>query len=264
LLKNEAPKEGTMHTLRFFGILLASLVSAQTINYFADVLPGKDGQWFIECRFDGVKLKWWRYLLLMPCQKCKTKLPVRNVIVVILIPILFLYALYYSQFFSTQNLVFGFTFFLFTYLGLVFVIDFEHRLVLHVTSAFGLLLCGWIGATLYGFWSMFFGAFAGFAIMFLLYQLGILFIKQVNKKREEPVTEVALGFGDVTLSTVLGALAGWPSIVGVLLIGVLLGGVLSGLYLVVASIRKKHQAFTALPYAPFLIIAALGVFLMAG
>ena len=253
-----------MYTIRFFGILFASLISAQIINYLADVLPNKDGQWHVECHFDGIKLKWWRYLLLMPCHKCKTRLPVRNVIVVIIMPILFLYAMYYTKFFSTDNLHFAFTFLLFTYLGLVFVIDFEHRLVLHVTSAFGLLLCGLIGTSLYGFIPMLFGLLAGFGIMFLLYQLGFLFIKQINKNREEPVTEVALGFGDVTLSTVLGALAGWPSIIGVLLIGVILGGVLSGLYLVIASLRQKHQAFTALPYAPFLIIAALGVFLLAG
>jgi leader peptidase (prepilin peptidase)/N-methyltransferase len=190
-----------------------------------------------------------------------TRLPARNIIVAIIMPILYLYSLYYSNFFSTNNLAFGFTFFLFTYLGVVFVIDVEHRLVLHVTSAFGLFLCGWIGATQYGFESTFFGALAGFLIMFLLYLLGILFIKRINKTREEPVTEVALGFGDVTVSKVLGALAGWPSIIGVLLIGILLGGLLSGLYLAVASIRKKHQAFTALPYAPFLIIATLIVFL---
>lgn len=253
-----------MHTLRFFGILFSSLISAQIINYLADVLPGKSGQWHVECDFDHVKRKFWRYLLLLPCHKCKTKMSTRHYVVVIVIPLLFLYSQYFTIFFLPNNLVYGFTFFLFTYLGLVFVIDFEHRLVLHITSAFGLLLCGWIGTTLYGFSPMFFGALAGFGIMYVLYQLGFLFIRQINKNRENKVTEVALGFGDVTLSTVLGALAGWPSIIGVLLIGVLLGGVLSGLYLVVTSIRKKHEAFTALPYAPFLIIAALGVFLFIG
>jgi len=252
------------NTLRFFGILFSSLISAQLINYLADILPGKSGQRSVECHFCHEKRKFWRYLLLQPCHKCKTTMHPRHYIVVVFMPILFLSALYFSKFFSTNNLVFGFTFFLFTYLGLVFVIDFEHRLVLHVTSAFGLFLCGWIGTTEYGFWPMFFGALAGFGIMFILYQLGFLFIRQINKTREEPVTEVALGFGDVTLSTVLGALAGWPSIIGVLLIGVLLGGLLSGLYLVVKSIQKEHHAFTALPYAPFLIMATVGVFLFAG
>ncbi len=253
-----------MNTLRFFGILLSAFISSQIINYLADILPGKSGQRHIECHFCQEKRKFWRYLFLQPCHKCMTRMHTRHYIVVIIMPILFLVALYFSKFFSTDNLVFGFTFFLFTYLGLVFVIDFEHRLVLHVTSAFGLLLCGWIGTSEYGFQPMFFGAVAGFGIMFTLYQLGILFIRRINKTREEPVTEVALGFGDVTLSTVLGALAGWPSIIGVLLIGVLIGGLLSGLYLVIKSLQKEHQAFTALPYAPFLIIATLGVFLFAG
>lgn len=250
-----------MNTLKFFGIFFASLISAQIINYLSDILPGKEGQWHIECSFDKEHYQWWRYLLLLPCHKCKTRLPARNIIVVIAMPILFLYATYYSAFFSPDNLLFGFTFFIFTFLGTVFVIDYEHRLVLHITSAFGLVIFGWIGTLKYGFWSMFFGALAGFGIMFILYMGGILFIKLINKKREEPVTEVALGFGDVTLSTVLGAFAGWPSIVGVLLYGVLLGGLLSGLFLIVASIRQKHQSFTALPYAPFLILATLGVFL---
>ena len=249
-----------MHIARFFAILFAGIISALIVNYLSDVLPLQSDQWHVTCPHCKEKRKFWRYLLFLRCDHCKTRLPARQYIILIVMPLIFLFAIYFTEFFSLGRLNFGFTFFLFTYLATVFVIDFEHRLVLHVTSAFGLILCGWIGTVQYGFKSMAFGALAGFAIMFALYGLGFLFIRQVNKRREEPVTEVALGFGDVTLSTVLGALAGWPSIIGVLLIGVLLGGLMSGLYLLVASIRKKHKAFTALPYAPFLILAALGVF----
>jgi leader peptidase (prepilin peptidase)/N-methyltransferase len=240
------------------------MISAQIINFLADILPEKTGQWHVKCQFCEEKITFWRYLLLRPCQKCKTRLPYRNTIVMIVMPVLFLYAIYYTTFFSLSRASFLLTFLVFTYLGLVFIIDVEHRLVLHVTSIAGLLICGTFGIIRYGFWSTFFGALAGFLIMFLLYLLGILFIRQINKRREVPVTEVALGFGDVTLSTVLGALAGWPSIVGVLLIGVIIGGILSGLFLLVKSIQKEHKAFTALPYAPFLVIATLIVFFIVG
>jgi len=69
--------------------------------------------------------------------------------------------------------------------------------------------------------------------------------------------EVALGFGDVNLSGILGMLLGWPAIVVGLFFGILAGGVVSLVIILWMLISKKYRAFTAIPYAPFLILGAI-------
>jgi leader peptidase (prepilin peptidase)/N-methyltransferase len=69
-----------------------------------------------------------------------------------------------------------------------------------------------------------------------------------------------LGFGDVNLSGVIGLMLGWPLILFGLLVAILLGGVFSALYVGFMLARKKYQAFSAIPYAPFLILSVIYVF----
>ena len=75
------------------------------------------------------------------------------------------------------------------------------------------------------------------------------------RRRGEPIDEVALGFGDVNLSGVLGLMLGWPGITVGLLVAILAGGMVSAFILARMMLRKEYQAYTALPYAPFLILA---------
>lgn len=93
--------------------------------------------------------------------------------------------------------------------------------------------------------------------MYALYLLGILFSRWVSKRRGEEIEEIALGFGDVSLSLVVGILLGWPRISLVLFFAILIGGLFSGLFLLISVLRKRYEAFTAIPYAPFIIIATI-------
>jgi hypothetical protein len=49
---------------------------------------------------------------------------------------------------------------------------------------------------------------------------------------------------------------GWPGIVLGLVVAVLAGGVVSILYLIYMMITDRLKAFSAIPYAPFLILSA--------
>ncbi len=69
--------------------------------------------------------------------------------------------------------------------------------------------------------------------------------------------EVALGFGDVNLAGVVGLFLGWPPIILGLLFAVFIGGMVSIFLIFFNLFRKEFQAFMAMPYAPFLAIAAL-------
>jgi leader peptidase (prepilin peptidase)/N-methyltransferase len=139
----------------------------------------------------------------------------------------------------------------------VVLIDLEYRLIMHPVSLFGAALGVIVGILRVGVGKTLLGGVVGFAIMWLFYQLGVLIIKLVNRRKGEPVNDVALGFGDVNLSGVLGLMLGWPLILLGLVVAVVLGGLISLIYILVMLVTRKYHAFAALPYGPFLVIGAV-------
>jgi leader peptidase (prepilin peptidase)/N-methyltransferase len=139
------------------------------------------------------------------------------------------------------------------YLGLVAVIDLEHRLILHQTTILGVGLGALAGIWQHGWVSTMIGGAVGFVVVLSLYFLGFLLVRIISKWRKEEISEEALGFGDVSLSGVLGLMVGFPKIILSLILSILLGGVVSFLYLMVSLITNRYRSFEAIPYAPFLI-----------
>ncbi len=135
--------------------------------------------------------------------------------------------------------------------------DIEHRIILHPVSIAGVILAVPAGVYFNGWLKTALGGLAGFGIMLALYYFGELFSRALARIRKQPIEETALGFGDVNLSGVLGLLLGWPRVTANLLLAVLLGGLISGGIILVMVLRKRYQAFTAIPYAPFLLISAV-------
>jgi len=146
---------------------------------------------------------------------------------------------------------------LLAYFGVVVLIDLEYRLVMHPVSIFGGVLGLVVGFLSVGWWRTLLGGVVGFGTMWLLYLLGVLIIKIVNRRRGQSVNEVALGFGDVNLSGVLGLMLGWPVILVGLVVAVLIGGIVSLIFIIIKIITRKYQAFMALPYGPFLVLGAV-------
>lgn len=108
-----------------------------------------------------------------------------------------------------------------------------------------------------GLWVTIFGGVAGFGIMLGLYFLGDIFARWMARRRGQVVDEVALGFGDVMLSGVLGFILGWPGIILGLVLAILLGGAVSIVYIVYRILRRSYIPFTAIPYTPFLILGTI-------
>jgi len=142
------------------------------------------------------------------------------------------------------------------YFALVVVIDVEHRLILHPVSAAGALLGALLGVWRHGALSTLLGGAVGYAAMLALYGLGGALAAWMARRRGEPLDEVALGFGDVNLSGVLGLLLGWPGVVAGLVLTILLGGLFSAAYVLWMLARRRYRAFVAIPYGPFLVLAA--------
>lgn len=243
-----------MNLLNLFWLVPSSVVVSTIINHLADTLPVVRKITFTPtCTKCHQTIELSRYISFKSCPQCQTKPGKRRFILpiffIITYVLLYLFPPEYSGFFLSLIIV--------TFLYLVFIIDLEHRLILHPVSIFGAILFTIIGIYLNGWQKTILGGGIGFLIMYGLYLFGILFSKWMAKKRGETLDEVALGYGDVNLTAILGLLLGWPRIAVLLFFAILLGGIFSAVYMVVLKIRKRYELFTPIPYAPFLIISAL-------
>ncbi|MCP4141345.1 MAG: prepilin peptidase [Chloroflexi bacterium] len=229
--------------------------SALLVNYLADVLPATRKLTSPACKNCSAKFAWKDYLLLKNCSACEHSRGWRAW----LTQGLGIAATVYMWLYPPSALGFWLGWLLLIYLAVVFVIDIEHRLVLHPVSYFGVLLGLVVGTKLHGILIALLGGALGFGIMFSLYYLGVLFARWMSKRRGETVIEEgdALGFGDVNLAGVLGLILGSKLIWIGILTAILAGGVVSLILIIGMLALKRYEAFAAIPYAPFLILGAV-------
>ena len=155
------------------------------------------------------------------------------------------------------------------YFGIITVIDLEHRLILHPTSAAGAVLGLIVGTYIHsrindngiliGIGKSLLGGVVGFGVMFLLYQLGTLVARYRTRKLGTNDDEEALGGGDVYLAGVLGLMLGFDFIGLALAWGVIFGGLISFLFLIGLLVRRRYSnaaLMTFIPYGPFFIVGA--------
>jgi prepilin signal peptidase PulO-like enzyme (type II secretory pathway) len=154
------------------------------------------------------------------------------------------------------GLVVGFIFLL------IGVVDFEHRLILHIVSVPSAVVVGVLRSVDPGQGPLktLTGGAAGFAILLVMYLLGLVFSRAVAARRGRPIDEVAFGFGDVMLGGVLGLALGWPGIVVGVFLGILAAGVFSLGLLLARVARGRYSPFLAIPYGPFLLLGGAFVF----
>lgn len=241
-------------------IILSMLVGAligSLINFLADVLPAARCITRPVCSHCDQAFSAKDYLLSFKCSNCHQRVSPRHLIVLICSMALSV-LLYYYPF---QRLSFWAALPLMIFLGVIFVIDIEHHVVLFETTLFGLAICLLYGIFLHGVLNALLGGLAGLLIMLTLYFLGIGFSKLVGKIRNQKISEVAFGFGDVFASTFLGLLTGWPAIAGAIIIAMLAFGAFGFLLISVLLIFKRYRAFAnAQPFVPFLILGVIVIF----
>lgn len=150
-----------------------------------------------------------------------------------------------------------------TILMLVLVIDLEHRLILTMV-----MIPAWILALLgslvhpqprFVLLALLGGAL-GFGLLYLAYQLGVVYIKYMSRRRGKPIKTVAFGYGDVRLGAFIGLVLGLPDALYALFIGIMLAGLYALAYLIVAAlILRRYKPFTVFSYGPFLVLGALWI-----
>lgn len=239
--------------LYFLLIALTGWVGGMLVNYLADVLP--HGRRLVRpfCYQCQAAQPWGNYLLWpRRCAQCGARRPLRVYVVEACMILLALY-LWSDQ---GRALPFAPSMAWMVFFGVVMVIDIEHRLILHPVSAVGAVMGLFTGIWLHGLRSTLIGGAVGFGSMLAFYLLGIGFVMLMSWLRG-PVDEVALGYGDVNLSAVIGLLLGWQAIVWGLIITLLLAGAASLSYMVFMKLRGLYRHDLALPFGPFLVSSAL-------
>jgi prepilin signal peptidase PulO-like enzyme (type II secretory pathway) len=234
-------------------IILLGVLIADLINYLADVLPIEGKLTHPACKYCHHTYRLSSYLSYRKCPECGRNRTKRSWLILFVIPIVYLYFLV----FPPTRLDYWMAILLIFYLCLVMVIDIEHYLILHITSLLGLIISFPIGITLHGLLPTIYGGLTGLGIMFALYLLGIGFISLVKKFKGKSYNDVALGFGDVSLSVLLGLVLGFPGIIGAILLAILLAGFYSLVYLITMLLYRRYKPLAAIPYAPFLALSAL-------
>lgn len=237
----------------FFFVFVSGLLIAIFVNYLADVLPLTRKFVSPICTNCRETFPTMLYIGLKACPHCHSPQKKRNWIVLFIVPAIFCLLWY----FPPTRLGFWLGGLLLIYFLVVGIIDLEHRVVLYQTTIVGSIGCFIVGFVLHGVVPTILGGITGFSIMAILYYIGKGFIHVLSLIRKQKITEDALGFGDVQLAGVLGFILGWPGITLGLLFGIVFGGLGSGIYLLVSRLLNRYQWFTALPYAPFLILGAI-------
>jgi len=238
-------------------VVIVGVIIGIIVNYFSDVLPVSRRITRPLCRECNQPYSLKDYLISWKCSACDSRRSIRSIIVLISAIVICVLL----KFFPFSNLGFWETLPILIFLGVIMVIDIEHRIVLIQTSIVGFVLFFLYGIWLNDLLSTIFGTLAGFLIMLIFYFLGIAFTKIAGKLKHQKIDEVAFGFGDVLIGTVLGSLAGWPLIVGAIFISLLAFLAFSLVFLFVLLLAKRYQAFSnAQPFTLFLILGTITIF----
>jgi hypothetical protein len=227
------------------------------INYLSDVLPQTRRLTQPTCLQCNSTLTWQAYLFFQPCSNGH-KRSIRTWLIQAMILFISIYV-----WFQAPKIGYWLGMVLLIYLGVVFMIDMEHRLILHPTSIAGSILTFGLGTYSRGLIDTLLGGLAGLLILLAFYYFGVLFARlrarRMHAADQETDDEEALGFGDVILATILGFLVGWPLIWFCILMSALLGGLVSFLlilYLVISGKYSKNALMMFIPYGPYFIISA--------
>lgn len=158
------------------------------------------------------------------------------------------------------NVQYAVLLFYLTLFVLIAVIDIEHRLVLNIVM-FPAFVVALLEVTLNNritFANGMIGYAAGQIIVMGFYLLGFVYLWVINTNRENPVTEVAFGFGDVTLATFCGLVVGNPDVYFMLFWMVLFGAVSAIGTIIIYSLLRggRFRAHMAIPYGPSIVLAA--------
>ena len=239
--------------------LLLGWIAGWIVNYLSDILPITRRFSEPVCLQCGTSIPLKDYLFFLRCSNGHPRC-IRVWLVQIVITALSIYT--YLQ----PSIDFGYWagMLLLVYFGVVFVIDMEHKLILHPTSIAGSFLALILGTVARGLAVTLLGGLIGLLVMLAFYYFGVLFARLRSRRMQaqglEADDEESLGQGDVILVTILGFLVGgWELISLLLFVSILLGGIVSLLLILGLVITRRYNSnalMIFIPFGPYFILGA--------
>ncbi len=198
------------------------------------------------------------YILLRGhCLNCHAPVPLRAPLIEVTsaIGFAFLWTRYGAQLQLVLMLLYSVVFLL------IFVIDFEHRLILNTVVLPAILIAALASPLSHIGWARsLLGGAVAFLIVFGIY----IFAELFSRWRKLSIEGGAFGQGDVKLALFMGIVTGIPAVLPAILATILLGGVGAILFLAYQLIVHRRLAMAAaIPYGPFFCIAGW-VFMVFG
>lgn len=190
------------------------------------------------------------------CGSCGSRLPFRHLAVEIILAAAYAYLWSRGE---GLTVMFGILVFYLTLFALIAVIDIEHRLVLNIVMfpAFVIALIEVAFSRRILIANGLMGYAVGQIVVLGFFLLGGVYLWIVNTARKQPVTEVAFGFGDVTLATFCGLIVGIPGVIPMLVLMILLGGLIALLFMVYRIvIARDYHPHIPIAYGPAILLAA--------
>ena len=228
------------------------------VNYLADVLPINRGHFNRKKMENGSPFYYSDYAF---CWRQITKPEISHSVRICAVNVLYVSASLWIWHNHLTPIDYALFLLLFVFLGLVLIIDLEHRLIFHKLTIFGIIFGLIIGTRLYGLILTLLGGLFGFIFVLIIFLLGGFVMKRVARLRKVTIYQDALGFGDVLLSCILGLILGWPTILSGLLLATILAGITGSVILMIKIINKEYHPNLTMPYGPFLVTSAIALLL---
>lgn len=240
-----------MSTLYWILSFFLFIFNLFTISYLYLTLPVKKTG--LSCHGCGSAIGWRDFLIQSKCFHCYGRLNFDGYIIFGILAISQIYIAFTAVTLSAlvQNSL------IIAYFTLIFMIDFRTHYIFHITTAFGLFFALLIAVINDKLIPSLLGAGMGFLLMYIFYLLGLAYTKFKNRKKpNQEQLEDALGFGDVTLSTVIGAFTTSQFVIQALISGILLAGFVS-ILLIIRMLFQKNYSDLFIAYGPYLILGSL-------
>jgi len=175
----------------------------------------------------------------------------------ILILILYAYTTITIGSVSRNGFDFILTLSLLAYIGLIFIIDLEFRVIMNSMIILGVVLGLVFGINFHGIVNTLQGGIVGLFVLMVLYYLGRILMPYLAHLRNHVLNKQALYKNDVFLGLIMGLILGWNGVLNGLLISLLLFGTVGVFSIIGMILLDKYDPNLAIPLGPFMVLGVV-------
>ena len=143
------------------------------------------------------------------------------------------------------------------YLGIVFTIDLEYRVIFNSVIVFGVLLSTMYGSIINGVENTLLGGAVGLIVFLLLYSFGKIIMPIFASLRNINLVKQAMYKNDVFMGLIIGSILGWKYVMNGIFIVLLFIGIAGLTYSIFMILQRKYEPNMTIPLGPFMILGTV-------